>query len=224
MPIVHDLVPDVDRRPIFGQSAFDDLDGALHPGTKTPWLGQHNFQHPTPRHRQTISHRAVTETTVRPGCRPTVTNVQHPCPSIALVWHVSHCLDTVSDRALISSAPARLAPALWTWLLNVGCRRALAHDRVYRGRRPSAGGELESRHECEFAALFSTRHANSGSGQDSRRPAQFLGRTTPRPSPTNFAPRPSTPSAPPAVTSAPPSASSSSPWRCMPFSIPLPTA
>jgi hypothetical protein len=39
---VDDLVPDVNRRPIFGQRPFDDLDRPVDTGTKTPWRSQQN--------------------------------------------------------------------------------------------------------------------------------------------------------------------------------------
>jgi len=38
--IVHDFVADVDRRGEQLQRAFDNLDGAINPGTKTTWISE----------------------------------------------------------------------------------------------------------------------------------------------------------------------------------------
>ena len=40
--VVHDLMPHIDRRPIFLQGALDDLDRAFDPGTEPAGLGQHH--------------------------------------------------------------------------------------------------------------------------------------------------------------------------------------
>jgi hypothetical protein len=46
---VHDLVAHIDRRAVFLQRAFDDLDGADNAGAETAGLGEDNF------HRQNTS-------------------------------------------------------------------------------------------------------------------------------------------------------------------------
>ncbi len=38
--VVHDLVADIDRRAVFLERPFDDLDRALDAGAETPGLGQ----------------------------------------------------------------------------------------------------------------------------------------------------------------------------------------
>ncbi len=48
VPVVHDLVPDVDRRPVLFQRALDGLDGAVDAGAVPAWLGK---QHPLAGHR-----------------------------------------------------------------------------------------------------------------------------------------------------------------------------
>ena len=35
--VVHDLVPDIDRRAPFAQRHLDDLDGAVHAGAEAAW-------------------------------------------------------------------------------------------------------------------------------------------------------------------------------------------
>ena len=45
MAIVHDLVPDIDRRPVFLERALDDLDRPFDPGTKPSGLRQHHSHH-----------------------------------------------------------------------------------------------------------------------------------------------------------------------------------
>ena len=42
MPVVHDLVPDIDRRAVFLERALDDLDRPFDPGTKPAGLRQHH--------------------------------------------------------------------------------------------------------------------------------------------------------------------------------------
>ena len=64
MPIVDDLVPDIDWWPELDQRTFDDFDRPLDAGAEATWLGQHNLNHPTPHNPKNISHRD--------GCRCTV--------------------------------------------------------------------------------------------------------------------------------------------------------
>ena len=58
--IVHDLVAHIDRRAVFLQRPFDDLDGAHHTGAKSTRLGEYNF------HQDLPVQRPVTE---KPGKR-----------------------------------------------------------------------------------------------------------------------------------------------------------
>ena len=56
MAVVHDLVPDIDRRAVFLDRPFDDLDRPLDTGTKAPGLGQdhphtHSFRIRSSSHR-----------------------------------------------------------------------------------------------------------------------------------------------------------------------------
>ena len=39
MPIVNDFMADIDRRTIFFERAFDDLDRSFYPGAEAPGLG-----------------------------------------------------------------------------------------------------------------------------------------------------------------------------------------
>ena len=49
VPVVHDLVPDIDRRPVFLERPLDDLDRAFDPGAKAARLGQdHSHRPPRP--------------------------------------------------------------------------------------------------------------------------------------------------------------------------------
>jgi len=43
-PVVHDLVPHIDRRAIEAQRLFDDLDGAVDPRAKSAWAGEQDGQ------------------------------------------------------------------------------------------------------------------------------------------------------------------------------------
>ena len=42
LAVVHDLMPDIDRRPVFLEGPLDDLDRSLDPRTKAPRLRQNN--------------------------------------------------------------------------------------------------------------------------------------------------------------------------------------
>ena len=42
VPVVHDLVTDIDRRPVFLERALDDLDRPLHAGAEPARLGQND--------------------------------------------------------------------------------------------------------------------------------------------------------------------------------------
>src|SRR6185312_15834930 len=46
--VVHDLVPHVDRRPVFIERALDDLDGAHDTGAEAAWLGENDFHRAPP--------------------------------------------------------------------------------------------------------------------------------------------------------------------------------
>jgi hypothetical protein len=48
MPVVHDLMADVDGRAELGQRTLDNLDRAFDACAETPGLGQHDLNHPTP--------------------------------------------------------------------------------------------------------------------------------------------------------------------------------
>ena len=45
VPVMHDLVPHVDRGPVFLERPLDDLDRAFDPGAEPTRLGQHHSQH-----------------------------------------------------------------------------------------------------------------------------------------------------------------------------------
>jgi hypothetical protein len=45
MAVMHDLVTDIDRRPVLLERAFDDLDGTFHSGAKAAGLGKDDANH-----------------------------------------------------------------------------------------------------------------------------------------------------------------------------------
>src|SRR5579875_405998 len=45
MAVVHDLVTDIDWRPVFFERALDDLDRSFDPGAEAPGLGQYHAHH-----------------------------------------------------------------------------------------------------------------------------------------------------------------------------------
>src|ERR1043166_6021006 len=60
VPVVHDLMPHVDRRAVFLQRALDNLDRALYPGAEATGLREHDSQTPLCR-RAVTGHRLVHE-------------------------------------------------------------------------------------------------------------------------------------------------------------------
>ena len=44
MLVVHDLVPDIDRRAVFRDGPLDDLDGPVDPGAEAARAGQKDLQ------------------------------------------------------------------------------------------------------------------------------------------------------------------------------------
>src|SRR5207249_2530908 len=57
--VVHDLMADIDRRPVFLERALDDLDRSFDPGAKASRLGQHH-SHLSPHPLRATPGRAAT--------------------------------------------------------------------------------------------------------------------------------------------------------------------
>src|SRR6185312_8895613 len=64
--IVHDLVTHIDRRPVFLERAFDDLDGAHHAGAKSARLREDDPHRAPPLAPRPIAAPAVRKSGVRP--------------------------------------------------------------------------------------------------------------------------------------------------------------